>query len=505
MKRTLIALLGLTAVLLIITACTTSEAPTPTPFSTRSTATPNIGAASPLPVEFDDLVRNPIAYEGARIQLTGRYKKLPLLICDGEVFRSPATWTLVNDNLIAPLGGFDAQVKQMLPENITMVVNGVWRRWHGPIGCGKDAVTRDIWYLDVREIVSPNPLVLVTLTPFGEEVADAGENPTSTPVDDLPEEEVPIEEETAVAQPTQTVPTSTPRPTSTPDFDDEEEEEPTVTAVSPTPSATGENDEEDDDTSTATPSQTPNPNATATRTPQPGTNPTATSTPGDAPLITPTPASIDNGSITSIEIGFETVTAGAIHKWEISLSEDAIMTLSVVMQPNTNPVITLIDPLGDIVINAQDSSPANQPEIIDEFVADTSGVYEVLVYEKSGQSASYVLNFYEDTSSIINIFEGLFTGSTSGTDMLEEDSDDYWVFYAEENDVITFSVDPVDANADLFITLWGEDGDVAESDNDIGENEVIEDFVIPRTGIYSIQIADFDLLDRDYSYIFTIE
>lgn len=498
MKRLRYIFWGLTAVLLF-TACGSGDAPTPTPFAVLSTSTPNIGAAQPLPVAFEDLISNPIAYEGARIQLSGRYQKVPLQICDGEIFLSPATWTLVNGNMIAPLSGFDDQIEALLPEEITMIVNGIWRRWRGPIGCGKDAVTRDIWYLDVREIVEPNPLVRVTLTPSGVEVAEGGQPPgteqTSTPPD---------EGEPVVATETSGAgglgPSSTPRPTLTPN--------PGSSVATPTsiPSATPSDDDSDDGAST-TPSSTAvsgnNPTPTITPTPPPGSTAVPTATPEQS-LASPTPENSQNGTLLSDDLGFGTLASGTIHQWNINLEAGTAVTITVAMEASANPSITLISPSDEMLVNTQNLSPAGQFEIVGNLPVPQSGTYELLIHSDTTSTADYMVNFYDSQSLPLLSFEGFFEDDVTTTETIEVDTDDYWVFYLEQDDVITLTVDPNDAQADLFISLWHKDGldPNAESDEDIGETEIIEDYVAPHTGLFVLQIGEWDFAQAPYSLTF---
>ncbi|MEM7333404.1 MAG: hypothetical protein AAF490_15045 [Chloroflexota bacterium] len=499
-------LIGITAVFL--GACITpSSNPTPTPFTSISTTvTPNISAAQPFPVNFDDLVTNPISYEGARIQLMGNYQKVPLLICDGELFTSPVTWNLVDGNMIAPLGGFQAQVEQLIPEGLSMTVSGIWRRWHGPIGCGKEAINRDIWYLDVMEIESPNPLVRVTLTPFGEEIADNGQNGTVIAT------QPPISQDDATPDPTlETNPvfseaTETPIPTATPA---PASSIPTPTAIpSATPVEDDRGDEDDDDDgdedATAVPTSTEpsNNGSDPTATPMNPGDPTPTATSANTGLVTPTPVSSNNGTLLRDDYGFATLAASTTHLWNIILTENTMVTITVAMEPDVNPIISLIDPLDNVIIDSQDSSKAGEIEAIQNLGISGSGTYQLFISSEGNIATEYMVNYYDTRSSPQLAFEGILGNTATLSDVILIDWDDNWIFYAEENDIINVLVDPTEPDVDLFLTLWSKDGDEAESDEDIGLSEEIANFQIPSTGLYVLQIGEWDFEETGYTITF---
>ncbi|MCZ7669586.1 MAG: hypothetical protein M5U34_21625 [Chloroflexi bacterium] len=59
--------------------------------------------------------------------------------------------------------GHEELVKR-LPDGLTLTVEGVWRQYDGPLGCGKGPAAGVTWYLQVERIVSPNPLPLLNRT-----------------------------------------------------------------------------------------------------------------------------------------------------------------------------------------------------------------------------------------------------------------------------------------------------------------------------------------------------
>ncbi len=58
------------------------------------------------------------------------------------------------------------EVLKRLPDGLTMTVEGIWRQYDGPLGCGKEPGDGQAWYLQVERIISPNPLPLMDGVPF---------------------------------------------------------------------------------------------------------------------------------------------------------------------------------------------------------------------------------------------------------------------------------------------------------------------------------------------------
>lgn len=454
MKTKLWTLLLLTTAVFLLSACAPETTLTPTPFLPTTTVTPNIGAASPLTVPLTDLVENPAAYEGARLQLNGRYRQLPLLVCEAVTYRSPATWGLSDGTLLAQMGGFDRELRQLLPEELTMSVTGIWRRWNGPIGCGKTAVTKDIWYLDVREILSPSPLALVTLTPSGEEVAEV---PTPT-----------LEIVTV-----------------TPDFSDDEEPTPEVTPIVPTPTTfiVG---------ATATVADT---SPTATASPEEGTQtptPEVTSTPetGGEVLID----ELGTGSL-----GFETLGEQEIHIWQLNLFADDVVQISAAAEPGLDLVLSLYDPEGTAVVEAVDTSSAGSIERIANLTVPMDGEYTLHIQSADGTGGHYVFNWFgaEDDPQI---FQGILDGSDSVTSNMAGRTDDMWLFYGQANTTVTISLTP-EGTSDLsfFMDIYSPTGTVIGDITGIdGDAIEISGLSLPVDGMYAIYLGNFEWESATY-------
>lgn len=131
----------------------------------RDTAVPlNITInGQPLLVNFDALNDNPSDYVNVRIRVSGNYLRLEPTNC--TPFSGPRIqWGLVAEGLQLNAKGFETIVLPIVANNTQMTLEGIWRRYPGPAGCGKEPDT-GLWYLDVEQIVQPNPLVAGTATP----------------------------------------------------------------------------------------------------------------------------------------------------------------------------------------------------------------------------------------------------------------------------------------------------------------------------------------------------
>lgn len=238
-------------------------------------------SSQPQLVTFTELEQDPTVYQDKLIRVTGDYVPLPVVSC--APYSGPNTsWALVADELRLDVLGFEGLLNQLNLGEINLTLDGVLRRYDGPLGCGKRPDAGVLWYLEVLQIVQPNPLVQNT---EGSTV-DPSIVPPPFPTGDGPPppdgEGTPVEEATAGPG----TPTRTPSPTigagatasSTPTLDPDE---PTPTLSSGTPTRTST------PTRTPTPIQTTSPgDGTATPTPTPSQTPTAGAT--NVPLPTTT-------------------------------------------------------------------------------------------------------------------------------------------------------------------------------------------------------------------------
>lgn len=155
-------------------------------------------------VEFPTLNSNPANYQNQFIRVSGDYQRASLISCANPAGPTPR-WSLINGDLSLEAIGFN-DILRLVPAGTPMVVEGIWRRYSGPLGCGKGQ-RAVVWYLETVRIISPNPLTnydgsivypdnpdgsppLITATPTstGESAPPEGTiTPTATPTDSTTE------------------------------------------------------------------------------------------------------------------------------------------------------------------------------------------------------------------------------------------------------------------------------------------------------------------------------
>lgn len=241
----------------------------------------------PQVVALAQLDDNPLAYRNRLIRVTGALLDLPEPPCV-PVFGPLPEWALLGEELRLEARGYD-RLMRLVPEGTELTVDGFWRFYEGPLGCGKEPSRETLWYLEVVRLVRPNPLpgvdgLLATGSPRLTVEAGTPLTPTVTGTPTATPSRTPTP--TATISGTVTTPSPTPTLTPTATATNGATATPTATLgpdVTVSPSATPG--------ASPTPSQTPTPTATAGGEGTPGTPPTATSPPDGYPLPPPTATS----------------------------------------------------------------------------------------------------------------------------------------------------------------------------------------------------------------------
>lgn len=224
----------------------------------------------PVQVTMQELDSAPLAYVNRFIRVSGEFRPPAEPLCDDV--RGPAPlWALVNGELHLQATGFNT-ILSLVPEGAMLTVEGRWRLYEGPAGCGKEPPPQTIWFLEAMQIVEPNPLpqfgLVVAEEPAVQDEESETATPTATPTEGTPTAEA--TEGTPTITPT-VDPLLTPSPSPTPSF-------------TPTPSVTPE----EEATDTPEPEETPEPSPTTDSGSTP-TSPAPTSPPGDGGYPPPPP------------------------------------------------------------------------------------------------------------------------------------------------------------------------------------------------------------------------
>lgn len=480
----------------LLSACRPTAAqdePTVTAFPLQAPVH-RITTAAPIPITLDNLAANPDFYIGATLQLTGQFRRLPLLVCEGQSFPSPATWGLEANGFLANAAGMDEQLRSLLDEYQTITVEGRWLKYEGPFGCEGTLQEQTIWYLSTDRVLDPHPLVRIQGTPVIETVI-------STEIAELPvtaTEQIEQVTVTAVTQPT-LAPTVTAVPTFTPDL---VATAPVVTAtntLTPDPAATTV-----DVTATPTLSGTQTATAAADGSPTATIDAaqTATATPGAT--VTPSgSAPADKGNLDVEDLVIDSLGAGTTDRWELDLFAGDSITITVAPGTSESIVLSILDSNGTPIVSEQNSAAAGQVETIKNLNISNPGIHNLLIRTEQGNQTDYALMFM-DSESYSFIFRGTLPENSTQGDSLAADNDHFWFFNAQSGETVSFSITP-DGASDPYIELYDPGGARMITIDDTGEGEVeaLDTYTLPDAGLYGIRVAEFDFRPMSYQIILT--
>jgi hypothetical protein len=445
-------------------------------------------------VTVTELVDDPRAFAGQYVQVTGQFRPSIVLVCDGLPRHSPVGWMLADGSAVIGAGGYDALIRSLLPEELTITVTGRWQRWEGPVGCGKPAPIQELWYLAVHEVVEPQPLVRVTLTPPG------GATATAVAIAPLP---------TSTRQ-------ASPTPTVTPDAE---------APVSPAPSGDAyPGPGLDAPTLTATETLTSTATATVSRG---GTSqPTSTLTPADAtataavqttPQATATETSdtiVDRGALSfaerlgdplyfsAIALEQDELDAAQAHRWEIEARAGDVITVSGAAQAERDIVLQLRDSAGNILVT-ENSTGTGQVEVIRDYEVPVDGSYAVVVREATGSGGYYSVIYLN--SEFENYYEYVIAGvlprNGSSTATMAEKTDHLWLFVANGGNTISITVAPSNST-DPILNLLNPEGELIleyVNDRGPGQSEIILNLQLTDSGLYILHIGEDEYAASNYS------
>lgn len=208
------------------------------------------------------------------------------------------------------------------------------------------------------------------------------------------------------------------------------------------------------------------------------------------------PAIQENGAVLIDDFAFQSVMEN-VHRWDVNLNAGEMITASLAVAPMLNAVLTAETPDGELI--GHDFSEDGAYETV-TFTAVTTGLHHFYINAPTLASGDYILNVQSDASlPQLSMREGTFNSTINDT--LLADQDHFWGFYALAGEIISFTVDPDQPDADTFLSLIGQDGYLANADEDVGVTEEILDFVVEKDGLYLLQVAEWDFAEISYTLV----
>jgi len=466
---------------ILIAGCGRLGAVAPTPFPTAG-PTATTAAGGPVVLSVTELLAAPGLYLDTVVQMTGRLRKMPLVVCDSDYYPSPAGWGLGEEGLTAAAGGFDEQVRSLLPGDLTMTVEGRWRRWEGTVGCGKQAQRQEVWYLSVDRILAPSPLTQITLTPSsGVEVSAITVEPTEPFVGGGDEDEFPeTPTELPEAYPGALPPTAGEDPDLLPVFPTAQTPITGQTPITETTPIAGQTVTGTLPAGTTTPSGTGTPGATS--------SPGATGSPGSL---------VDKGNVyESIGDNFTTssLAAGTTDRWEVELIEDEELYLYAIA-PQPADIILSVHKDGQALINNQNTAPAGAPEVLNAPTLAGAGLYEIHIATSGGVATEYGFTIFSNPDFPVTI-GGILTPGAPRTGMrLPEGTIQFWFFMAEAGDVVAIRLKPV-GDSDAAADLYGPGGVyISTIDSGYEGEEEYREVTLSETGLHAIRVFEYYVVE----------
>ncbi len=154
-----------------------------------------------------------------------------------------------------------------------------------------------------------------------------------------------------------------------------------------------------------------------------------------------------------------------------------------------DPVIEVYGPDGSLVAFDDDGGDGYNA-MLDTFVLPATGQYRIEVRGyRLRSTGAYVLTLTQATPPPTPVVGGgqIAIGESVRGD-LPVGQRDTWTFYGEAGQIVTIAMTAEDTDLDTYLELRGPDGSTLAEDDDGGSglNSLIEGFVLPVTGMYTI-------------------
>ena len=461
--------------LLLVAGCTGSEGelkgPDEAPLleqsesdSLPSLLPANLGEGAPAETTIAALLANPSAFENRLLQVEGLFQSSPGFNCADKRFGAPASWALADGQESIAAGGLESLAAALPDGQITLVVEGAWRSWPLPANCRQEGDPGELYYLDVVQVISPNPIALAPGDGSGAPVIQA------TTAADLLDSSQPTETDQS-AVPTATALTGLEQPS-----------QGTVNSGAFPPPVTTPSGESGAYPAPV-PTSAPNPGAypgpqNPTQTPVAQATEPAAEEPLDRDLLVS--GSLETGSLGAVLSERWRYVSSAPQTIDLQIMPDVGLELTAAILGNSGQVIaanTTAAPGETVTLTA-----VNLPE---------AGEYAILLTTLEGSSGNYAI-LLTDEETYDFFFQQNMIDGFGHTGILLPESDHFYFFSGSAGDVIDITASPLD-QADLFLRLFDPSSKALftfHDENPPGQSESFNDYLLPDTGLYALLIGE---------------
>ena len=153
-----------------------------------------------------------------------------------------------------------------------------------------------------------------------------------------------------------------------------------------------------------------------------------------------------------------------------------------------------------VTIVDDDDSGVGQNARIADYPIPADGKYHIIAARFEGSKGSSIGDFLLSLDALGDAYETIpadavsISYGTSITGKISNDDDqDLYAFYARQGEIITVSLTRVDGDLDAFLELLNGSQSVVLSNDDggNGQNALIDNYTIPRSGLYFIRARRF--------------
>lgn len=213
----------------------------------------------------------------------------------------------------------------------------------------------------------------------------------------------------------------------------------------------------------------------------------------------------EKGFVEYEELSINHLGSGQVDHWSVTVTSSENITITVAPAAVTNILLTVVDESDTRLVENYDNAPAGEVETIVGLPVDSAGPLEIQVFSNTPISSDYALMVMDESSYKFH-FRGTLDPGAMESDALAEESDHFWFFSAAEGDSLSMQVTPNDSG-DAYVELYGPGASrlLTIDNKGNGEAEVLDNYPIADTGMYSIRVGEFDFAAMNYSIVAVIE